>query len=355
MSFDVFISYSTKDAAAAKAACAALETAKIRCWLAPRDIVVGARWGASIVRAINQCRIMVLIFSGNANASAQVYREVDRAFSQGKAVIPLRIQDIRPSDELAYYLDTVHWLDALTPPLERSLVQLVATVQAFLSTETSSVASEAAIDDAEAAQAQEEARAEDQRREGNDSKPGLSRSTHAPRPSIWSRLRPKARVPYVAALVGALALVVALAAGALLYVDWRAISTISSPTQPPPGKESSTDIIKAAANRGDSQAQNSLGIRYLLGEDGVVRDEVQALDWFRKAALQGNAKSQTNLGDIARRRAGSVAPGSSGIAAGAAIAGAKAVSTAAAGGLLRERRAWALYQRSQKRFLGQRP
>jgi hypothetical protein len=101
MSFDVFISYSTKDAAAAKAACAALETAKIRCWLAPRDIVVGARWGASIVRAINQCRIMVLIFSGNANASAQVYREVDRAFSQGKAVIPLRIQDIRPSDELA--------------------------------------------------------------------------------------------------------------------------------------------------------------------------------------------------------------------------------------------------------------
>jgi hypothetical protein len=52
MNFDVFISYSTKDATAAKATCAALEAAKIRCWIAPRDIVPSASWGASIVRAI---------------------------------------------------------------------------------------------------------------------------------------------------------------------------------------------------------------------------------------------------------------------------------------------------------------
>jgi hypothetical protein len=43
MSFDVFISYSTKDAIVAKAACAALEAAKIRCWIAPRDIVASAK------------------------------------------------------------------------------------------------------------------------------------------------------------------------------------------------------------------------------------------------------------------------------------------------------------------------
>ena len=120
MSFDVFISYSTKDAITAKATCAALEAAKIRCWIAPRDIVPGAKWGASIVRAINQCRMMVLIFSGNANDSTQVQREVDQAFNRGKAVLPLRIEDVKPADELAYYLDTVHWLDALTPPLERN-------------------------------------------------------------------------------------------------------------------------------------------------------------------------------------------------------------------------------------------
>jgi Transposase IS66 family/TIR domain len=46
--FDVFISYSHKDAAAAKAACAALEAERVRCWIAPRDIVPGAKWSASI-------------------------------------------------------------------------------------------------------------------------------------------------------------------------------------------------------------------------------------------------------------------------------------------------------------------
>lgn len=165
MNFDVFISYSTKDSIAAKAACAAMESAKIRCWMAPRDIVPGAKWGASIVRAINQCRVMVLIFSGNANNSAQVQREVDQAFGKGKAVLPLRIEDVKPADELAYYLDTVHWLDALTPPLEKDLGKLVATVQALLpATEPAPPSSEPVLDDAQAAQAQDEARAVDERR-----------------------------------------------------------------------------------------------------------------------------------------------------------------------------------------------
>jgi hypothetical protein len=166
MSFDIFISYSTKDVIAAKAACAALETAKVRCWMAPRDIVPGARWGASIVRAIDRCRVMVLIFSGNANQSAQVQREVDQAFGKGKTVVPLRIEDVKPSDELAFYLDTVHWLDALTPPVERNLEKLVATVQALLpATEPESPAEEPAIHDPQAAREQDEARAEDERRE----------------------------------------------------------------------------------------------------------------------------------------------------------------------------------------------
>jgi WD40 repeat protein len=168
VSFDVFISYSSKDATAAKATCAVLEGAKIRCWMAPRDIVPGARWGASIVRAIIECRVMVLIFSRNANDSAQVHREVNQAFSKSKAVVPLRIEDVRPTDELAYYLDTVHWLDVLTPPLEKNLEVLVTTVQALLSIKQEAlVIGDAAVnhdDYPQAAEAQDEARAEDERR-----------------------------------------------------------------------------------------------------------------------------------------------------------------------------------------------
>ena len=52
MGWDVFLSYSSKDKPVADAACHALESAGIRCWIAPRDIVPGAEWGASIVKAI---------------------------------------------------------------------------------------------------------------------------------------------------------------------------------------------------------------------------------------------------------------------------------------------------------------
>lgn len=116
MSHDAFISYSTHDKAAADATCAALEGSGIRCWIAPRDIVPGAEWGEAIIEGINHCRVLILIFSANANDSPQIRREVERAVSKGVPIIPLRIQDIAPTRSLEYFIGTVHWLDALTPP-----------------------------------------------------------------------------------------------------------------------------------------------------------------------------------------------------------------------------------------------
>jgi hypothetical protein len=132
MIYDVFISHSTRDKTAADAACAALEAAGIRCWIAPRDITPGAEWGEAIIEAINQCRVMVLIFSANANESSQIRREVERAVSKGTPIIPLRIEDIAPARSLEYFIGNVHWLDAMTPPLEAHLRRLVESVMALL-------------------------------------------------------------------------------------------------------------------------------------------------------------------------------------------------------------------------------
>ena len=57
------------------------------------------------------------------------------------------------------------------------------------------------------------------------------------------------------------------------------------------------DIV-AAANRGDPAAQNQLGVKYAQGENGLTRDDVKAVEWYRKAANQGLPKAQTNLGDM---------------------------------------------------------
>jgi TIR domain len=132
MQFDVFVSHSAQDKPTAEAAVAALEAKGVRCWIAPRDVVPGSDWGASIVDAIDNCQVMVLIFSANANESPQIRREVERAVSKGKSIIPVRIQDVVPTQGLAYFMGSVHWLDALTPPLEQHLQRLVASVKALL-------------------------------------------------------------------------------------------------------------------------------------------------------------------------------------------------------------------------------
>jgi hypothetical protein len=134
MAHDVYISYSHVDKAAADAACATLERAGIRCWIAPRDITPGDEWSAAIIKAIDQCRAMVLIFSQNANNSRQIRREVERAITVGIPLVPVRIEDVIPTESLAYFMGTVHWLDAMTPPFENHLVKLADSLKALLET-----------------------------------------------------------------------------------------------------------------------------------------------------------------------------------------------------------------------------
>src|SRR5688500_18290140 len=132
MAHDVFISYCSEDKPIADAVCATLEAKGIRCWIAPRDILPGMDWGEAIIDAINGSRVIVLVFSSNANDSQQIKREVERAVSKGLPVIPLRIENVAPARSLEYFIGPVHWLDALTPPLETHLQNLAEIVRLLL-------------------------------------------------------------------------------------------------------------------------------------------------------------------------------------------------------------------------------
>jgi protein-tyrosine-phosphatase len=137
MPHDVFISYSSHDKAVADAACAVLEAQKIRCWIAPRDVLPGTEYGEALVNAIGSCRIVVLILSAHSNESPQVRREIERAVSKGKIILPFRIEDVVPSGAMEYCLGNTHWLDALTPPVEAHLSRLAESVASLLRLEES--------------------------------------------------------------------------------------------------------------------------------------------------------------------------------------------------------------------------
>ena len=52
---------------------------------------------------------------------------------------------------------------------------------------------------------------------------------------------------------------------------------------------------RKAAEQGDAVSQYNLGICYLSGK-GVPRDYVEAAKWLRKAATRGDAGAQNRLG-----------------------------------------------------------
>lgn len=127
----MFISYSSRDRARADAICAALEADGLRCWIAPRDGTPGASYAKFLVDAIAGSRIVVLVFSRNANRSEAVLNELEVAFSRGIAVLPVRIENAQPTDSAEFYLKRRHWVDAYDG-FEAQLAQLAPAVRAAL-------------------------------------------------------------------------------------------------------------------------------------------------------------------------------------------------------------------------------
>ena len=119
----VFISHSATNGDVASDLKRRLEQNDIRCWKAPESILPGQTWEEAIVDAIASAQVMALIWSSASQNSEQVKRELTLACSQGKLIVPIRIEDIRPTGLFEYYLSNIHWLDAT----ESNIIGLAVT------------------------------------------------------------------------------------------------------------------------------------------------------------------------------------------------------------------------------------
>lgn len=128
----VFVSYATCDKAEADRIVAELESKRVSCWIAPRDIPPGAEWPVAIAEAIRRCGCLLLVFSADSDESDAVLKELTLAESEKKPIFPVRIRNDEPR-KLAFPLAGVQWFDAaggsishdqakrLVPSLERYL------------------------------------------------------------------------------------------------------------------------------------------------------------------------------------------------------------------------------------------
>jgi TIR domain len=104
-----------------------LEGAGIRCWIANRDVPYGRDYQEAIVDALDQAISMVLVFSNNANHSDDVAREVALASEHKILILPVRIEDARPTKALRYQLANRQYID-LYEDREQKMKSIIQTL-----------------------------------------------------------------------------------------------------------------------------------------------------------------------------------------------------------------------------------
>lgn len=116
MRYDVFVSYSSKDQKVVEGLSAYLEQNGVRCFVAYRDIPKGRVWAEVITEAIEDCQLMVVVFSESFNHSDQVNREIELCSEEKKAILTFRISDAVFTGAKKYYLKNINWIDAFPDP-----------------------------------------------------------------------------------------------------------------------------------------------------------------------------------------------------------------------------------------------
>ena len=132
MAHDVFISHARKDKKIADAICGKLESANVRCWIAPRNISAGEDWTKAIRHAIGSTRVVILVFSENSNAAPHLGREIANAFYAGRIIIPFRLGNAHPQRDFLFYLGNARWVESVYPPAEQNLEALTSCIKGML-------------------------------------------------------------------------------------------------------------------------------------------------------------------------------------------------------------------------------
>ena len=136
MDHEVFISYHRDSSAElVENIVQALESKGIKCWYAPRDVV--SKYAGDIVKAIEDCKIFLLIMNQYSSRSEHVLNEINYAFNRFNQKAAIRLLPFRTdkndlSDDVKYYLGRIHCLDGSEPPEEERIDALVSRISYWL-------------------------------------------------------------------------------------------------------------------------------------------------------------------------------------------------------------------------------
>ena len=111
MGADVFISYSSMDRDRVTPVVEYLRSSGISVWVDEGNIHAGDLWSEQIVQAIADCRVMVVMLSGNSTDSHNVVKEAMLASEQKKALLPVYLEPAEIPAKLQYQLAGIQHLE----------------------------------------------------------------------------------------------------------------------------------------------------------------------------------------------------------------------------------------------------
>lgn len=111
MADDIFISYRRSDQDKARLLHALLKQRGVDAWY-DAHVAAGEDWRRATAKALDAAPIFVLLFSKHASESDDIGKELAAATFSKKLVIPVRLEDIKPSGEFLYELASRNWFDA---------------------------------------------------------------------------------------------------------------------------------------------------------------------------------------------------------------------------------------------------
>lgn len=100
----VFISYSSKNQQMADPVRLLLKENNISCWMAPYDIPVGSRYAYVINDALEKCSCLLLLLTNASQMSQFVEREIERAITYKKPILPMQLEDLELNSGFKFYI-----------------------------------------------------------------------------------------------------------------------------------------------------------------------------------------------------------------------------------------------------------
>ena len=114
MSIEVFVSYSSQDYERVIPLVDRMRSAGIGVWVDEGNIDAATLWSESIVEAIAECRVLIMMVSSHSTGSHNVVKEVMIASEGKKTILPIYLEPSEIPSKLKYQLTGIQhleWLD----------------------------------------------------------------------------------------------------------------------------------------------------------------------------------------------------------------------------------------------------